>query len=828
MDVRASGKGSVWKLCIGLAVVCGVLVFAAGFLHRNSVASAIDAQQAKSAAYVHGKLTEAVGNDRLTKQLSDRETASLEKDAGVPAGTVVSIYALNGDPVFSSGRAVDGDRAAISSAVDGDVSRVISGPDLVVYAPIENKGKVVAVATVSSDVEAVRADAGGPLDVLRLPVVALGVVALIAGLVLMVRGRSTPAAPVASVSTDAVPARQKEKKADAPVKGRVSGFDPAPSLAPAAAQPESDPEEQASVEAAPTQAGASVAVAEPEEPSRSRLSLRLGRKDPKPAAPQAVADKSASQPKAKKSLLGRAGTVEEPAVAAPEAMSAEREASILRLLEDQLEQLRTKIQVQEEAAATANRGLQAQLDEATRRADAAEAQAGGPEGPASIGPAERDMIERLRGLETELVEAKSVAAEAVARADELQRAVDAAPQAGPSAQNPASDELLELRAQVTGAEQRADEAQRLAAEAEQRAASNESVRGELEVRVAQLGAKAGELEQKATELETRLQEANAGGDAVRAEIATLTASLAASNARVEELEASATSVPSPEELEANAAEISRLRTELANQMERAQSAEDRVSTLEADVLAAEHGVVALAEDVSGDTPQDADEVTRQMEPTPAPTIWVAPSARAPAPSEPAAEDEPEVAASSSPTMWVAPAASSEPEPEAEPEPEPELEPEASTPGAQEASAVETGDGFSAVFAAAFVHEDDVSTSRVDASGPDEAAPKQEPTSEMSLPTASVPQTPAVDRYGDVWSAPEPETIERSDTADPGLGEEPAAQLTPAVASSLDDEPATEVDSSMSVDDDLCALRARLAHAADDQGQDTASDGPSWS
>ena len=89
MDVRADGKGSAWKLCIGLAVVCGMLVFAAGFLHRNAVASAIDAQQTKSVSYVHGKLASAVGNDKMTKELGERAAAHLEKEADVPAGATV-------------------------------------------------------------------------------------------------------------------------------------------------------------------------------------------------------------------------------------------------------------------------------------------------------------------------------------------------------------------------------------------------------------------------------------------------------------------------------------------------------------------------------------------------------------------------------------------------------------------------------------------------------------------------------------------------------------------------------------------------------------------
>ena len=211
MDVRAGGKGSAWKLCIGLAVLCGVLVFAAGFLHRNAVASAIDAQQTKSVSYVHGKLATAVGNDKLTKELGDRAAADLKKEADVPAGTDVRLYALDGTPVFSSGRPGAGDRAAITAAAKGEIGRVVDGSDLAVYASIENKGgKPIAVAAVVSDIDAVRADAAGPLDGLRLPLVALGVVLLVAGLVLMVRGGSTPGGR--SVRRATQPTRRRRRR----------------------------------------------------------------------------------------------------------------------------------------------------------------------------------------------------------------------------------------------------------------------------------------------------------------------------------------------------------------------------------------------------------------------------------------------------------------------------------------------------------------------------------------------------------------------------------------------------------------------------------------
>ena len=113
---------------------------------------------------------------------------------------------------------------------------------------------------------------------------------------------------------------------------------------------------------------------------------------------------------------------------------------------------------------------------------------------------------------------------------------------------------------------------------------------------------------------------------MRAEIATLTAALTAANGRVDELEAApAPAAPSNEE---DKAEIARLRGELANHMERAQVAEERVTTLEADVLAAEQGVRALPVDDAG---SGSDEMTApEREPVELPRAE-APAAATPEP-----------------------------------------------------------------------------------------------------------------------------------------------------------------------------------------------------
>ena len=202
------------------------------------------------------------------------------------------------------------------------------------------------------------------------------------------------------------------------------------------------------------------------------------------------------------------------------------------------------------------------------------------------------------------------------------------------------------------------------------------------------------------------------------------------------------------------------------------------------------------------------------------------------PDEP--ESEPEsVVASSSLTAWVAPSPRADTTPRPEPESEPEPEPQ-NAPAAEQGPSEGDGDGFSAVFAAAFGRSEEASTAQRDTDQPQTRHEDTEAESHVEAPTTapttateayetptSAPQAPEPGgRYGDVWAeaSPEPELTP----------EEPAVQEQPTVTSSLDDEPAAQQDS-MSVDDDLWALRARLAHAADDRdGQDATSEGPSWS
>jgi hypothetical protein len=617
----SGSRSSVWKILIGLSIVCGLLVFAGGFFHRRALEQSVQDAQDASTLYVRTKLSRDVHGLDLSKPLKDAQSSSLAKSIDAPGDAGVRIFAPNGTPVFTEGvDAFPADVEALTTAKTGDVGRVIDGPDLRVYTPIAGKGeRVDAVAVVVSNYTAMRKAAEAPLDDYRLPLVGVGVALLIAGIALMLQ--ATKGAGVAPVKVPATTADALPRSS----KARVTGFN-----APAAAAPP-EPTAQAAaaqLQAAVTHASASVMGATVEgEASAPKKRFSLGKKAPEPAS-----EPEAQPAKEKRSLFGRHAVpaATDAATAAPaDASALQREIAIREALEDQLEQLRTQVKSQQDERTTVTRELSAQLEEAIRRAEQAEGQLQAV--GAATAPATDD---RVAALEQEVAQAKAAAADAIARAEQLQRVAAATPPPAPTPDPAAEQRLAELGAQLTDAQQRASSA-------EQRAASVESVRDELEVRVAQLGTKATELEQRAAELESNLQDANAGGDAVRAEIATLTAALAGANARVQELE-SLSSAPSTSD---NEAETMRLRAELAKQLERAQAAEDRIASLEADVLAAQRGVRSLpterppmpvAEPRREEVPQAPAADDRYTD------VWAAQSAPAerPRPAEPAPREEP--------------------------------------------------------------------------------------------------------------------------------------------------------------------------------------------
>jgi hypothetical protein len=845
MGGRTEGNGhSSWKVLIGLSVLCAALVFLGGFLHRRALDSAIAERQARSVAFVNVKVADAVHGVGLDKPLKDGEAAQLTKKLGVPAGTDVRLFSMAGDPLYGTpgSGSFPADAEGIQAAAAGDQGRVIDGADLRVYTPVRGQGqKPVAIAAVISNYTQLRNDASGPLDAARLPVVGLGIVFLIAGLLLMLQA-TKGAGSSAKAAVKEAPKGAPKAAAPSPSKRRVTGFDPVPVTTSAAETP-------AEVE----QAVAEQAAPEPEVPEaadsaapKTIFGLRLGSK--KGSAQVETPEEAAPPAKTKRALFGRKAAAPEETASAPasdKAASAfDREVAIRQALEDQLEQLRTRIQMQEVETNTATQELLGQIEAANRRAEEAEARlADGAGGAAPVSPlaapASPDADARVQQVERELAEARSLTADAIARADALQRQVDqAAAEPAPTVDPGMAAKLEESVAQLADAQQRASAA-------EQRAASVESVRDELEVRVAQLGTKASDLEQRATELETSLDEANAGGDAVRAEIATLTAALTAANARVDELEATpALAAPSNDE---EKAEIARLRGELANHMERAQVAEERAATLEADVLAAEHGVRALPVDDPGAEPDQT---------TPDP------------------EREP-LAQVRSDALEEATTPEPQPEPEPEPQPEPAQEPESEpqpTRVETTAPAYASNDDemIAAGTASAAESHPDTAASQPETLAAERAVPEPrepafartsvpEPTPEPAAPIVAwraptptesetaastngggVPPAPSDDaRYDDIWTAAfaPPQQVDEPEAAEPQATqpqeaepEDAEPQVEPEAAEaqaepSADEAPAEPVpevgaedrpappEDAVSAEDDMWSLRARLAEAA---------------
>jgi Na+-transporting methylmalonyl-CoA/oxaloacetate decarboxylase gamma subunit len=850
MGGRTEGNGhSSWKILIGLSVLCAALVLLGGFLHRRALDSAIAERQARSVAFVNVKVADAIHGVDLDKPLKDAEAAQLTKKLGVLAGTDVRLFSMAGVPLYGTpgSGSFPADAEGIQAAAAGDQGRVVDGADLRVYTPVRGQGqKPVAIAAVISNYTQLRNDASGPLDAARLQVVGLGIVFLVAGLLLMLQA-TKGAGSTAKAAVKEAPKGAPKAVAQSPSKRRVTGFDPVPvttSAAEAPAEVEQAVAEQAASEPEVPE------VAEPAAP-KTIFGIRLGSKK------GSAQVETAPPAKAKRVLFGRKAAAEETASgpASDKAASAlDREVAIRQALEDQLEQLRTRIQMQEVETNTATQELLGQIEAANRRAEEAEARlVDGADGEAPVSPpappASPDADARVQQVERELAEARSLTADAIARADALQRQVDEAAAApAPTVDPGMATKFEEAVAQLADAQQRASAA-------EQRAASVESVRDELEVRVAQLGTKASDLEQRATELETSLNEANAGGDAVRAEIATLTAALTAANARVDELEAMpAPSAPSNDE---DRAEIARLRGELANHMERAQVAEERAATLEADVLAAEHGVRALHVDDPGAVP---DQTTPDPERDPI---------------EPVRSDA-FVAATSEPRP------ESEPGPQLEPEQEPESEPQPTRVETPAPAYVSNDDEMieaGTASAAAESHPD--TASQLETPAAERAVPEPrepafartsgpEPTPEPAAPIVAwrvpsptesetaastngggVPPAPSDEaRYDDIWTAAfappqqadepeavepqasqpkeaEPEAVEpqasqpmeaEPEAAEPEAAQpqaEPSAYAVPAEPGpdvAAEDRPAPPEDE-VSAEDDMWSLRARLAQAA---------------
>jgi hypothetical protein len=225
-----NGYTESWKILIGLSVLCAALVFLGGFLHRRALDSAIAERQARSVAFVNVKVADAIHGVDIDKPLKDADAAKLTKKLDVPSGTDVRLFSTAGVPLYSTPGSASfvADAEGIQAAATGDQSRVVDGSDLRVYTSVRGQGqKPAAIAAVISNYTQLRNDASGPLDAVRLPVVGLGIVFLIAGLLLMLQATKGSGSTVKAASKEA-PKGASKAASPAPSTRRVSGFDPNP------------------------------------------------------------------------------------------------------------------------------------------------------------------------------------------------------------------------------------------------------------------------------------------------------------------------------------------------------------------------------------------------------------------------------------------------------------------------------------------------------------------------------------------------------------------------------------------------------------------------
>src|SRR5262249_19707780 len=144
-------------------------------LHTRAVTSAVEDQQKSSAAYVRNALPDAVAGYHLDKPLPDGQAKELAKAIRPPDGSTIVIYSLDGAPVYpaSAAKPDAAEQDAIRSAAKGHVANVEGHGALIVFAPIQGKNDAVAVAGVSTDESVVEANATGPLDTFKTPLMAL-------------------------------------------------------------------------------------------------------------------------------------------------------------------------------------------------------------------------------------------------------------------------------------------------------------------------------------------------------------------------------------------------------------------------------------------------------------------------------------------------------------------------------------------------------------------------------------------------------------------------------------------------------------------------------
>jgi len=591
-------KGIKWPLFAVLVLVCGLLFAGASFMQQSALTSKVKGQESKASAIARQTVVPAVRGVSLTKPLPAATAGKLRSQLrnGVLAGGVivrVRIFAQDGTLLFSTDAADDpglkpGDTDAIRSAAGGAATSVAR----VDRVSIGTRSTSIELLHTYVRLQGARGKPGGAVSVDQryAPLVA----ASQKPWHLVQLGLAAAAVVFLLITLLLLSRRLSVKRARARAHSRpATPPGTSPRLLGETASPKPEPK---------------------------RWSFRKGK--------QAGTDGGAPS----KEELERAEK------------EAQREIQVREALETQLEQLRTRIREQEDQAGRHVLELTQQLQAAAARVEEAEARAaapGGAEAAQRLAAAERFAQET--GQHAREIEARAAAAEA--RVTELEGRLIEASQA--SIRPLTDDRIAEL-------ERAAQEAMAAAADSARRAEATEAVRDELETKVAQFGSRAAELEATTAaaiqqlreveaakaDLERRAHEAESGGDAVRSEVAQLTAERDALRARVVELEQTPAAPATArdmrvEELEqqlaSTRAELGRMdqrlrnayadaeqarspqgdvdpaasrredpqahevRQELARALERAQAAEERAAKLEADLLAERHGVREIDE-----------------------------------------------------------------------------------------------------------------------------------------------------------------------------------------------------------------------------------------
>ena len=628
-------KGIKWPLFAVLVVVCALLFAGASFMQQSALTSKVKSQESKASAIVRQTVAPAVQGVSLAKPLPAATAGKLRSQLrnGVLADGVivrVRIFAQDGTLLFSTEAADDpgqkpGDAGAIRSAAGGAATSVATTDRV----SIGTRSTSIELLHTYVRLQGARGKPGGAVSVDQryAPLVA----ASQQPWHLVQLGLAAAAVLFLLITLLLLSRRLSVKRARSRAHSR----------------PATPPGTSTRLLGEPTAS----------KPEPKKWSFRKGK--------QAAAAGSAPS----KEELERAEK------------EAQREIQVREALETQLEQLRTRLREQEDQAGRHVLELTQQLQVAAARVEEAEARAaapGGGEAAQRLAAAERFAQET--GQHAREVEARAAAAEA--RVTELEGRLVEASQA--SIQPVTDDRIAEL-------ERAAQEAMAAAADSARRAEATEAVRDELETKVAQFGSRAAELEATTAaatqqlreveaakaDLERRAHEAESGGDAVRSELAQLTAERDALRARVVELEqTSAVPAMAPdmrpdmrtEELEqqlaSTRAELDRMdqrlrsayadaerarslqgdvdpvasrpedpqapevRQELARALERAQAAEERAAKLEADLLAERHGVREIDDEADLEPEPDP-----AFDPEPDPAFEPIPAFRAMAPPQ---------------------------------------------------------------------------------------------------------------------------------------------------------------------------------------------------